>query len=425
MKKLKRMLLVAVMVITIAPLIQTTETHVKAAEKVLSSIEIYVIPPKCAGYENADTTVLEADTGVFYGTIIKYDDGSVVYNGVDAQVDWELKTLDGRPTKAVLGTFPIDDEGLQAQIFVPYGEIGTELVLVATSRVNTSLKADLNLTVAENPFSTTCFRFENGAIPGINVYGNTPTFIEAWDGINSVYHTILPENPYYAPGYRFAGWISNSGKIYQSGDEVSFGISEDNGLSNERTGQTFRAKWERGFQAKTKGLTWIAQDNYLDIGVAYESEDPNVMFQWQSYNVATGEWTVIAPWSRGNWASWKEEQGDYWLHCEMKTSDGSVYETQTIAFRYYAGKTRLEGTYAGWRGDEVLIGATSTNPKAYIHFKTYNVAKNKWTYVTEEKSTNNWETWKPEEKGIYWLRYEIYTEDGRLADTKTYAFGVY
>lgn len=178
-----------------------------------------------------------------------------------------------------------------------------------------------------------------------------------------------------------------------------------------------------GYYISERGMTWVSQMDYIDVGIAYETNDPGAQFQWKSYNVNTGQWKEISTWRNGNWASWKAEIGDYWLHCEMRTSDGSASISKTIAFRYYGGLTKINGTYAGWQGKEVLLGATSNNPQARIQFKIYNVDKKTWIYLTDNKNTSNWVTWTPE-RGTYWTHFEAYSEDGRLLDTKTYSFSV-
>ena len=96
-----------------------------------------------------------------------------------------------------------------------------------------------------------------------------------------------------------------------------------------------------------------------------------------------------------------------------------IIGSQTIAFRYAPGTTRVAATYAGWQNNHVLLGESSNNAAAHYEIKIYDVRRSKWV----QGFKGPWAIWKPK-KGIYWTHYEVYTSDGRLADTKTYAFGV-
>lgn len=207
-------------------------------------------------------------------------------------------------------------------------------------------------------------------------------------------------------------------------DSIEF-INNESTTEQEESNQPQQEQTKSAYYLYERGLTWVSRSDYIDVGVAYETNDPNVVFQWQSYNVDTGEWKVIAPWRAGNWASWKAEIGNYWLHCEMKTSDGSVTQTKTIAFRYYAGNTQIGGTYLGPHefGDgTVLLGLSSTAPTSPLYsFKLYNVNTGKWVYDSG-KTNAQWAS-KYVPTGTYWAHYELYTKDGRLADTRTFALG--
>lgn len=181
----------------------------------------------------------------------------------------------------------------------------------------------------------------------------------------------------------------------------------------------------QSYATTISGFTWQLKDDYIDVGVAYTSKDPNAQIRWQEYNLTTKQWRAFSGWSTGNWASWKTNVDDYWLHCEIKTSDG-VVTTKTINFRYSAGNMVISGTYAGFtsEGDAtVQLGVSTNQPSgAKYSFKIYDVNKNTWTYLAD-KTVGNWQIWGTK-TGTYWTHFELYTADGRLADTKTYSFGV-
>ena len=174
---------------------------------------------------------------------------------------------------------------------------------------------------------------------------------------------------------------------------------------------------------KLGDMTWQYKTDSIKIGISYEANHPGVKFRCLSYNLDKQEWNVVSDWSRSNWANWKAEKGNYWIHWEAMSADGKCFDSNTMCFAYNAGNTNISGTYAGNEGDHILLGATSDNPDAYIAFKIYDIENNEWIYLTDELNRANWVTWKPK-RGHYWVHFEARTADGRLSDTKTYGFTV-
>ena len=170
----------------------------------------------------------------------------------------------------------------------------------------------------------------------------------------------------------------------------------------------------------TLQMPWVIREEDIAVGAVANSPSHNVEFKWQSYNLRTKKWKTIAGWTQANWAGWADSAGDYWLHLEARDSQtkesiGAI----TIAFRYQPGSTRITGTYSGWQGGHVLLGESSNNPHARYEMKIYDVTHRKWVAGFK----GQWAYWYPS-SCVYWTHYEVYTSDNRLADTKTYAFGV-
>lgn len=167
-------------------------------------------------------------------------------------------------------------------------------------------------------------------------------------------------------------------------------------------------------------MLWQYRDDDIAVGAAVASSSPQLEYKWMSYNVDKQEWKTIAEWTGANWAGWSDDKGTYWLHLEVR--DGATKEKigeQTIAFAYIPGTGSITGTYSGWSGQQVLLGMSSDKRNARYEMKIYDVNKGAWI----QGFSGQWVYWNPV-KGVYWTHYELYTSDGHLADTKTYAFGV-
>lgn len=229
----------------------------------------------------------------------------------------------------------------------------------------------------------------------------------------------------------FRGWqYTSSGSIA--------GIKGKTDLNAFGTGEVSAA----GDENPTINMTWIVRNDDIAVGAAVQNVRNAIEYRWLSYDVAKKHWAVISDWSSGNWSSWRASNGIYWLHLEVRNaSTKQEIARKTIAFNYNVNNptlavakqssqdnkdnkqelvaTKVSGTYAGWSGKQVLLGAVTNNPKGYTIIKIYDYLAKKW--ISQFKGP--WAYWNPK-PGIYWTHFEAYTPDGHLADTKTYPFGV-
>ena len=168
-------------------------------------------------------------------------------------------------------------------------------------------------------------------------------------------------------------------------------------------------------------LLWVVRDEDIAVGASVNVPYADLEYKWQSYNVNTGKWKTIANWNSANWAGWSDDVGTYWLHLEVRdaASKTSVGE-KTIAFAYVPGSKRINATYAGWQSKDVLLGVSSDNAQGRYKIKIYDVNKQQWV----AGFNGQWAVWEKPSKGIYWTHFELYTSNGKLVETKTYAFGV-
>ncbi|MFC5370608.1 glycoside hydrolase family 25 protein [Arcanobacterium bovis] len=167
--------------------------------------------------------------------------------------------------------------------------------------------------------------------------------------------------------------------------------------------------------------TWILRPEHIDVGVIlpnYPSSE--VEYLIQTYNLNTKTWSTLSGWSGANWASWRDSEGIYWLHAKARDKNtGKILGERTIPFHYTPGTTAITGTYAGYNNSGILLGMSSNNPNARYVTKIYDYGRQTWVAQFD----GQWAQWQPT-PGVYWTRFELYTSDGRLADSRTYPFGV-
>lgn len=195
--------------------------------------------------------------------------------------------------------------------------------------------------------------------------------------------------------------------------------TDKNGTMLTETIETQITRNYSGVYSELEGICYILNDDSVDIGAAYVSNDPDIQFRWLAYDLNKQEWKLISDWSNGNWSTWKPEVGNYWLHVEAMTSDGEI-NSQTINFnssKDYAHHS-LELNGIGYivqdNGIDVGVAYHSSDPNVSFRWLSYDLNKQEWKLISDW-ANGNWSTWKPE-IGNYWLRVEAMTSDGKTAD---------
>lgn len=271
--------------------------------------------------------------------------------------------------------------------------------------------------------------------------GHTPpTNPNVYNGIVNAWYGALQSGGYQNLGvYSYTSYLQgplNNANIYaktrwvaQYGARIEFTAfgTNDRGWQYTESGQIngisgsvdMSAFGNKEFESSID-LTWIVRFEDIAVGAAVKDVTRALEYKWMSYDVNADRWKTISDWSTSNWAGWSDNEGTYWLHCEVRDiySKKEIGE-QTIAFAYAPGYRRINGTYAGYEGNGILLGVNSNNPKGKYEIKIYDTQKKTWVAGWN----GQWAHWYPR-KGIYWTHFELYTSDGFLTETKTYAFGV-
>lgn len=271
--------------------------------------------------------------------------------------------------------------------------------------------------------------------------GHTPpTNPNVYNGIVNAWYGALQSGGYQNLGvYSYTSYLQgplNNANIYaktrwvaQYGARIEFTAfgTNDRGWQYTESGQIngisgsvdMSAFGNKEFESSID-LTWIVRSEDIAVGAAVKDVTRALEYKWMSYDVNADRWKTISDWSTSNWAGWSDNEGTYWLHCEVRDiySKKEIGE-QTIAFAYAPGYRRINGTYAGYEGNGILLGVNSNNPKGKYEIKIYDTQKKTWVAGWN----GQWAHWYPR-KGIYWTHFELYTSDGFLTEAKTYAFGV-
>lgn len=223
--------------------------------------------------------------------------------------------------------------------------------------------------------------------------------------------SIIVEHAFVTNGSDVANFLSNDSQLR------SLGVADATGIAN--------------YYGLTKGLSingicYQYQKDRIDVGASYKANDDNTIFKWQAFNLDKNEWTTIADWNGGNWASWKPRKGNYWLMVEAKNAKGE-YDSSIICFNvgksYLDDYIDLDGMCWNYKSNQIDLGVAYDTNDTAVQFKwqTYDLDRDEWVTIADWNS-GNWVSWKPK-KGNYWVQVQAKTRKGTL-ETKTICFSV-
>lgn len=190
--------------------------------------------------------------------------------------------------------------------------------------------------------------------------------------------------------------------------------------AEENSNQYVTEPQEKSSVALT-GICLLDRGSYLEVGTAYETNDPGIEFRWLQYDLQSQVWTEVSSWSQGNWATWKPGRaGDYWIYVEARTSGGTIV-SDTYGYHYAGIKVKLNGMCVLDRGTYYDFGISYETNDAGLKFqwKLYDLSSKKW-FMLHEAMPGNWISWSPNKAGDYLIYVEAIDS---LGDITTYSMG--
>ena len=197
-------------------------------------------------------------------------------------------------------------------------------------------------------------------------------------------------------------------------------IDSNGGVTSEVMGFRFS-----GLKLELNGICTVENQGQVDMGVAYKTNDSDVQFRWNLYDLSTQKWSAISNWNKGNWASWQpKKSGDYWIYVEAKTRDGQV-KNQVMGYR--VGKASIKSFQVspespGWTDKSVTLKGTYKDLIGEVGMSRFLVYDGKsWTEVGRNKESVKWQ---PSATGSYLLCYEIDDEQGKAIEQSFKGYSV-
>ena len=181
-----------------------------------------------------------------------------------------------------------------------------------------------------------------------------------------------------------------------------------------------------GLKLSLKGICIIEENGWVNMGVAYDTNDAGVQFQWKLYDLKEKKWSQICNWNSGNWASWKPKNpGDYWLYVEGKTSDGQ-FQNQVMGYHVSGAEItefKVSPESPNWVGSKIQLLGKYKDVIGEVDKSRYLVYDgNVWRELP--KNENETAEWIPEALGNYLLCYEIYNQEGNVIQQAFKGFSI-
>lgn len=101
-------------------------------------------------------------------------------------------------------------------------------------------------------------------------------------------------------------------------DSVNVQEDENAGIATQENDNNLNAV-NAGFDLSLNGICLLEKGTYDNVGVAYETNDPNIQFRWLQYDVENQKWSVVSDWRTGNWITWTPPRaGDFGSTLKLK-----------------------------------------------------------------------------------------------------------
>ena len=146
--------------------------------------------------------------------------------------------------------------------------------------------------------------------------------------------------------------------------------------------------------------------------VAYNTNDTELMFRWQVYDVSNGAWSTIRDWDAQSAGQWNPSHaGDYFLYVQAKGGDGVIHSKLLVCHVDAPRITSfIQSCTSGYVNECVVMGGTYSDSTLSVGRQRYLVFDG--TYWKPLFQDGNNALWVPEQEGQYLLCYEIYDKKG-------------
>ena len=171
-------------------------------------------------------------------------------------------------------------------------------------------------------------------------------------------------------------------------------------------------------------ISFNCTDQGCMYSVSYDTNDTELKFRWQAYDVANGTWQVVRDWSSDNYGSWKpEHSGDYFLRVEAKGGDGKSAVKLIVCHVDAPHITSFEQSLPnGFANETITLKGTYSDAGTCVGKVRYLVYNGKNWIELEVKDGQA--QWCPTQVGDYLLCYEIDDNKGNCLEQRFQAYNV-
>ena len=173
-----------------------------------------------------------------------------------------------------------------------------------------------------------------------------------------------------------------------------------------------------------KNISFQEGKGVCSYNVAYDTNDTELKFCWQAYDVSRGSWQTIRDWaseSAGNWVP--SHDGDYFLYVQAKGGDGKVSSQLLVCHVDAPHITSFtQNAMSGYVNENMVLRGSYVDPTSSVGKEQYLVFDG--TYWNKVPAQDGYAAWYPTREGSYLLCYEIYDKNGNRIEQKFQPFTI-
>lgn len=173
-----------------------------------------------------------------------------------------------------------------------------------------------------------------------------------------------------------------------------------------------KLRYFKGCTTSLKDISFECGSERCTYDIGYTTNDTELEFRWQAYDVSEGAWYTIRDWSSVSSGQWNPTHaGDYFLYVEAKGGDGKILTKLIVCHVDDAHITSfIQSATSGFINEDIVLAGKYSDATLRVGRQRYLVFDG--TYWSELFTVDGQGVWRPVQEGQYLLCYEIYDKKG-------------
>lgn len=208
-------------------------------------------------------------------------------------------------------------------------------------------------------------------------------------------------------------WTTNTNVFWVPSHAGDYYLYVEAMANGEIVGSHAKLVYFSGCVTSLGDISYTCGTRLCTYDISYTTNDSELMFRWQQYDVEKGTWNKLSDWSSESSGSWvPEHSGDYFLYVEAKGGDGSLSSKLIVCHVDDTTISSFGHIGTGYINEGVILEGKYNDPTQQVGSHRYLVFDG--TFWSEIGNYGELGIWAPNQEGQYLFCYEIYDKNGDL-----------